>query len=117
MAELCVVVDDMARYAELELRYLLAIGVEQWAVHVLCHMEYDIAVGGVGVMVVAEPVAGVSMEFYIAHPLCAVYLDAGTDEVWSGIAVVYAWVEHVECATVGGGELAEGKNLVFPDVM
>ena len=117
LAEFRKVLPHVGRHVELQLRNLLTIGIEEGLVDVGGDMEDDVLIGGVGVVVVVEPVAGLQMQFHIAHPFGAVELNLRPYEIWSCIGVVDARVEHLQQTAVGGAEFMEGKNLMFPRIM
>jgi hypothetical protein len=57
------------------------------------------------------------MELHISHPQRTANAHLRIEEVWAGIAVVQAWVNHFHRTAVGGVQLAKWQHLVFPNVM
>lgn len=117
VAQRGVVVSDILGHDELQLWNLQPIGIVEGLVDVGCHMEDDVAIGGIGVVMVTEPVAGLLVDFHVAHPLGVTYLHLGIGEVRPCVGVVDARIENLHHPPVGGAEFVQRKNLVFPDVM
>ena len=117
MDERGVVLLDVWRHIELQLRYLRAVRIENGTVDDRSHMEDDIVVVAAVIVVMAKPVARAQVYLHIAHPQRAANLDRRRDEVGSGVRIVHARVEHLHTLSVGGQERAEGKGLVLPCIM
>ena len=100
VAELCVVVTNVGGNRELQLGNLLSVGVEELLIHFAGHVEDDVLVSGISIVVMTEPVAGLQVEFHIAHPLDAIQLDFRSCEVWTRIRIVDARIEHLQEAPV-----------------
>ena len=117
MAEFCVVVANVGRNRELQLGNLLPIRIEEWLIHLASHMEDDVLVGSVCVVMVTEPIAGFLMNLHVAYPFDTIQLDFRPCEVRSSISIVDAGVEHLHQPAVRRTKFVQRENLMLPCVM
>ena len=104
-------------HGKLQLRNFPSIGIEQRHVHLGSHMKNDVLVSLIALMVMTKPVAGFHMQFYTPHPFRSVQFYFGVHKVRPRVGVVKTRVEHFHRAAIGGAQLSERKNLVFPHVV
>lgn len=117
VAEGSIVLTHRSGYGELQLRNGLSVRIIERLVDVSRHMQDDIIIGRVGVVVVSKPVAAPEVQLHVAHPFRAVQFNLCPREVRTCIGVVNAGAEHLEQTPVGGTKLAQGEKLVHPCVM
>ena len=96
MAQLGIILFHICGHFQLQLRNLLTIGIAKGAIYLTRHMENDVVVGGICVVMMSKPVTGLQVQLHIAHPLDAVQLDFRPREVRTCIGVVDARIEHLQ---------------------
>ena len=117
VAEFGIVVANVGGNFKLQLRNLLSIGIIERLIYLACHMENDILIRCIDVMMMAKPIAGLLMDFHITHPLCTIQLDFSPYKIGACVRVVNARIEHFQTSPIGCSQFMEWKNLMFPRVV
>ena len=112
-----IVLCNVWRDVELQLRNGLPTGVIQLLVDFAGYVEDDVLVGGVAVVTVTMPVARLVVYLHVAHPQHTVNLHLGFEKIGACILVVTTGVEHLDTAPIDGGKRAKRENLVLPAVV
>ena len=68
-------------------------------------------------MSVQEPVTGLVMNLYVAHPQLSANLHLGVEEVGTRIMVVQARVNHFNLLALSRSEAVEREESVFPAIV
>ena len=97
-----VVFQQVGRVVQFHLWDGFAIRTEGLCIDVGSHVENHGVVGTVQVMLVAFPVGGMHMDFYIAYPKDTVYLDFCVEKVRTGIGIGESGVNDFHGLPLGG---------------
>jgi hypothetical protein len=108
---------DMLRHVELHLHEVLPLTVDDVPVHSLTDMEHDIVVARVTVVAVQVPVAGLTVNFDIAHPQRVADAHLRIEEVGPGVVVMQSRVDDLHRPAVGGRQLSQRPQFVLPSVV
>ena len=79
------------------------------------HMQYDIVVGGVVMMLVLVPVRRLDMDLDVASPQGVSYLYLGIEKVWARVMIVDTVVDDLHRHTLGRLEVVQTYSLGLPD--
>ncbi len=80
-------------------------------------MQYHRVVGGIGVVVVAVPVARSHVYFHIACPHLVAYHDFGIEEIGTGTGVEFAGVDDPHTRSGTRRHVQRLPQSVLPDVL
>ena len=117
LTQLFILLDNGRRNAYHQLRQLSAVLSDTETVGLLHHMEDDIVVGRVLVMMMSIPVAGTEMDFDIAHEELPANLHLCIEEVGTGIRIVQSWVDDFNLLTINRLQVFRTQQAVLPSIV
>ena len=115
--ECLVIGGQRSRHLQAHLRYGALLRGGHLAVGILCDVQHDAVIGGIGVVSVTVPIRRAQVNLHVARPQHAVYQHLGIEEVGPTVAVVRTRVYHFHPPSVRGAQVAQGQYAVLPYVV
>ena len=102
---------------QLQLRRMRPVGSDNVGIYHRRYVQHHVVVCFVLIMSMGVPVGRFLVYLHISHPHHAADFHLGIEEVGTVVAVVQTGVYHLHEASVGGVQLVERQDAVFPDVV